>query len=186
MKKFMLSLFMMYASLTCLATTIAQIETNQGVIEVSLNKKKAPQTVANFVNYAKSGFYNGTVFHRIIDGFMIQGGGFTEKMQQKPTQKPIKNEANNGLKNKIGSIAMARTSDPHSASSQFFINTVNNDFLDYKSPTPQGWGYTVFGKVTSGMEVVQRISKAKTGMVKGMTDVPLTPVIIKKITIKQQ
>ena len=143
--------------------TQVKLHTNHGDITLALDAEKAPKSVANFVAYVKDGHYNGTVFHRVIKGFMIQGGGFEpgEKMNQKPTKAPIDNEANNGLKNERGAIAMARTNDPHSATAQFFINTVDNDFLNHTSPTPQGWGYAVFGKVTEGMDVVDTINKGE-------------------------
>ena len=164
-----------------------KLHTNHGVITLELDAEKAPVTVANFLAYVESGHYNNTVFHRVIDGFMIQGGGFTidgGALSQKPTRAPIANEADNGLKNVIGSIAMARTNDPHSATSQFFINLVNNDFLDFRSKTPPGWGYTVFGKVTAGMDVVNRIAKSRTGYIGGMQDVPMEPIVIQKATYK--
>ena len=154
-----------------------------GTITLELNSDKAPTTVGNFVKYAKEGFYDGTIFHRVIDGFMIQGGGFTKSMDQKPTHEPIRNEAMNGLKNKRGTIAMARTMIVDSATSQFFINLVDNDFLDFTSPTPQGFGYAVFGKVTDGLDVVDAIGKVKTGFAGPHQNVPETPVVIKKITV---
>ena len=154
-----------------------------GVIALELDDEKSPATVANFVQYAKDGHYDGTIFHRVIDGFMIQGGGFTKEMNQKPTREPIRNEAMNGLKNKRGTIAMARTMVVDSATSQFFINLVDNDFLDFSAPTPQGFGYAVFGKVTSGMEVVDAIAKVKTGFSGPHQNVPETPVVIKKVTV---
>jgi peptidyl-prolyl cis-trans isomerase B (cyclophilin B) len=154
------------------------LHTNFGDITLELDSAKAPKTVANFVDYVKSGHYNGTIFHRVINNFMIQGGGFTKDMKQKPTKATIPNEANNGLKNVIGSIAMARTSDPHSASAQFFINVKDNDFLDFRNESTQGWGYAVFGKVTKGMEVVNKIKAVKTGNSGGHGDVPVEPVII--------
>ncbi len=166
------------------AVTHAVIETNMGNIQLELDEVKAPKTVANFVNYAKKGFYDNTIFHRVIDNFMIQGGGFTEKMVQKSTDKAINNEADNGLKNNVGTIAMARTGDPNSATSQFFINTADNDFLNFKSKTPQGYGYAVFGKVTSGMDVVRKISKVKTETRGFHQDVPTEAVIIRKVSIK--
>ncbi|MBQ5794965.1 MAG: peptidyl-prolyl cis-trans isomerase, partial [Kiritimatiellae bacterium] len=141
----------------------AVIETSMGTITLELDDAKAPETVANFVKYAKDGHYDGTIFHRVIDGFMIQGGGFTKDMNQKETRQPIRNEAMNGLKNVRGTIAMARTMVVDSATSQFFINLVDNNFLDFQSPTPQGFGYAVFGKVTDGMSVVDAIAKVKTG-----------------------
>jgi len=159
------------------------METNKGVITLELDSAKAPDTVSNFVAYANAGHYNNTVFHRVIPGFMIQGGGFDTNMQQKSTNAPVKNEANNGLKNDKGTIAMARTSDPHSATAQFFINVKDNTFLDFKSETPQGWGYTVFGKVTDGMDVVESIEVVPTGNKNGHQDVPATDVIITKVTV---
>ncbi len=158
------------------------LETSKGRIVLELYPDKAPKTVANFLQYVKSGHYNGVVFHRVIDGFMIQTGGFTADMTQKPTKPPVQNEADNGLSNDRGTIAMARTSDPNSASAQFFINTVNNASLNHKSKTPQGWGYTVFGKVVEGLDVVDQIAKVKTGNKSGYQDVPVEPVIIKKAT----
>ncbi len=154
------------------------LHTNFGDIKLELNKEKAPITVENFVSYVKDGHYNGTVFHRVIDGFMVQGGGFDADMQQKSTKDPIKNEANNGLKNDVGTVAMARTQDPHSASAQFFINVKNNDFLNFSAETTQGWGYAVFGKVVDGMDVVEKIKTVKTGNKGFHQDVPLDPVII--------
>lgn len=159
------------------------LTTNKGDIEIELNAEKAPDSVKNFLEYVNSGFYNGTVFHRVISGFMIQGGGFTEDMQQKDTYSPIKNEANNGLKNDKGSIAMARTMAPHSASSQFFINLVDNDFLNFKSETSQGWGYAVFGQLTKGLDVVEAIGQVPTGQRMGMGDVPKDTVIIEKAAV---
>lgn len=153
-------------------------KTNKGFIEVELYADKAPVTVENFLSYVNAGQFNDTIFHRVIDGFMIQGGGFTPEFKQKPTSAPIKNEANNGLKNTRGTLAMARTSDPDSATAQFFINLADNGFLDYKSSTPSGWGYAVFGKVTKGMDVVDQIAKTKTGSNAQHRDVPLQPIII--------
>ncbi|AXE28591.1 peptidylprolyl isomerase [Chromobacterium phragmitis] len=184
MKKLISSLALAALPALAFAAPVAEVATNKGNIEIALDSAKAPKSVANFVAYAKAGHYNGTVFHRVIDGFMIQGGGFDAKLNQKPTRAPIPNEANNGLKNDIGTIAMARTSDPNSATAQFFINVANNDFLNYSSPTPQGAGYAVFGKVTKGMDVVNRIAKARTGSMSGMQDVPFEPIIIQKVTIK--
>ena len=154
------------------------LNTNQGRIVLELDAAKAPKTVANFVEYVKSGHYNGTIFHRVIDGFMIQGGGFDEKMKQKSTGTQIQNEADNGLKNDIGTIAMARTGDPHSATAQFFINVGNNAFLNHSGKNPQGWGYAVFGKTVEGMDVVNKIKGVATGNAGGHQDVPRTPVII--------
>jgi len=155
----------------------------EGVITLELDEQKAPKTVANFLNYVKKGHYDGTVFHRVIDGFMIQGGGFAPGMNQKPTDAPVENEANNGLKNKKYTVAMARTSAPHSASAQFFINVADNDFLDHKSPTPQGWGYAVFGKVVGGQDVVDRIKGVATGNLGGHGDVPKQDVVLEKAVL---
>jgi peptidyl-prolyl cis-trans isomerase B (cyclophilin B) len=162
---------------------MVELHTNHGVIKLELNAEKAPKSVENFLNYVKAGHYDNTVFHRVIDGFMIQGGGFEPGMKQKPTAEPINNEANNGLKNVNGSIAMARTNDPHSATAQFFINVNDNDFLNHSSPTPQGWGYTVFGKVVDGMDVVEKIKKVKTGSKGFHQDVPADDVVIEKAVI---
>ncbi len=151
-----------------------------GVITLELDADKAPKSTENFLNYVKSGHYDGTIFHRVINNFMIQGGGFASGMDQKPTQAPIENEAKNGLKNDNYTIAMARTSDPHSATAQFFINVTKNDFLNHTSPTPSGWGYAVFGKVVKGNDVVDKIKAVKTGS-KGMhQDVPKEEVVIEK------
>lgn len=152
------------------------LNTNLGAIVLELDPVRAPLTVQNFLQYVRDGHYHGTVFHRVIPGFMIQGGGFTSDMKQKPTRAPIQNEAKNGLRNVTGSIAMARTSDPHSASAQFFINLANNAALDY--PSRDGWGYAVFGKVVQGQDVVQKIGKVATGNAAGHQNVPLTPIII--------
>ena len=159
------------------------LETSMGTITLELNEAKAPETVRNFVAYAKEGHYDGTIFHRVIDGFMIQGGGFTKDMNQKPTRAPIRNEAMNGLKNARGTIAMARTMVVDSATSQFFINLVDNDFLDFTAPTPQGFGYAVFGQVTDGMEVVDAIAKVKTGFSGPHQNVPEEAVVIKKVSV---
>ena len=161
------------------------MDTSKGVIKLELDADKAPLSVANFVEYAKSGFYDNTIFHRVIPGFMIQGGGFEPDMKQKATRASIRNEAGNGLKNLTGTVAMARTPDPHSATAQFFINVKDNDFLDFKSETPQGWGYAVFGKVVDGMDTVRTIEKVRTGTVSGMGDVPIEPVVINKVTIEE-
>ena len=162
-----------------------KMETSMGVITLELDSEKAPESTANFVAYAKSGHYDGTIFHRVIPGFMIQGGGFDKDMAQKPTNAPIKNEAANGLRNLNGTIAMARTNDPNSATSQFFINVADNAFLDHKSPTPQGWGYAVFGKVTDGMGPIMAIENVPTGNKGGHQNVPLEPVVITKVTIAE-
>jgi peptidyl-prolyl cis-trans isomerase B (cyclophilin B) len=159
------------------------LKTNKGDITLTLDAAKAPKTVANFLAYVKSGHYDGTIFHRVIDNFMIQGGGMAPGMKQKPTQAEIENEANNGLKNVNGSVAMARTNEPHSASSQFFINVNDNDFLNHTSPTAQGWGYAVFGAVSDGMDVVNAIRKVKTGSSGFHQDVPTEDVVIEKATV---
>jgi peptidyl-prolyl cis-trans isomerase B (cyclophilin B) len=162
---------------------MVELHTNHGVIKLELDAEKAPKSVENFLNYVKAGHYDNTVFHRVIDGFMIQGGGFEPGMKQKPTEAPIVNEANNGLKNVNGSIAMARTNDPHSATAQFFINVNDNEFLNHSSPTPQGWGYAVFGKVVDGLDIVEKIKKVKTGSKGFHQDVPADDVIIEKAVI---
>lgn len=159
------------------------LHTNFGDITLELDFDKAPKTAANFKQYAEEGFYDGTIFHRVINDFMIQGGGFTEDMQQKSGRASIENEADNGLKNELGTIAMARTMDPHSASSQFFINVKDNDFLNFRSKDMQGWGYCVFGKVTQGIEVVEKIKTVPTGNKAGHSDVPNDAVIIEKVTV---
>lgn len=160
-----------------------KLETSMGDIILRLDSAKAPETVANFLAYVKAGHYDGTIFHRVISNFMIQGGGMTPAMKEKATGKPIKNEAANGLKNKKYTVAMARTGDPHSATAQFFINVKDNDFLDYKSPSGQGWGYAVFGKVLKGQDVVEKIKAVPTGSRGIHSDVPRDPIIIKKATI---
>jgi cyclophilin family peptidyl-prolyl cis-trans isomerase len=154
--------------------------TSKGRIVIELFPQKAPATVKNFLSYVDAGFYDGTVFHRVIPKFMIQGGGLTADLKKKPTEKPVSNEADNNLKNTRGSVAMARTGDPHSATSQFFINTADNDFLNYREKTPQGWGYAVFGRVTEGLTVVDAISGVKTGNSGMFRDVPVEPVVIEK------
>lgn len=154
--------------------------TNHGTFVVELNAEKAPNTVANFIEYVNAGFYNGTIFHRVISNFMIQGGGFEVGMKQKTTNAPVNNEADNGLKNDIYTVAMARTSDPHSATAQFFINVTNNDFLNFSAPTSQGWGYAVFGKVTEGTDIIDAMKKVKTTRAGGHSDVPAEDVIIEK------
>ena len=162
---------------------MVKLHTNFGDITLELDAEKAPKTVANFLKYAEKGFYDGTIFHRVIDGFMVQGGGFMSGLIQKETMAEIENEAANGLKNETYTIAMARTPNPHSASSQFFINTANNSFLNYTASTPQGFGYCVFGKVTAGKEVVDRIGKVKTGNQSGYQDVPLEDVVIESVEV---
>jgi len=164
---------------------IVKLETNKGTITLELDAEKAPNSVENFVSYVKDGFYDGTIFHRVIPGFMIQGGGMNPDMSEKKNKSPIKNEANNGLKNDRGTIAMARTNDPHSATSQFFINLKDNGFLDHTSESPAGWGYAVFGKVIDGMDVVDEIAKVKTGNHGPHGDVPLESVVIEKATVEK-
>ncbi len=160
-----------------------QFQTNLGNIIIELDKKKAPETVDNFVRYVSNGHYDKTIFHRVINGFMIQGGGFEKNMKEKATSAPIQNEADNGLKNKAFTLAMARTNDPHSASSQFFINLVDNEFLDHSSKTMSGWGYAVFGKVIDGTDVVNMIAEVKTTTKGFHDDVPVKPITIKEATV---
>ena len=162
---------------------MVKLHTNHGVITLELDADKAPVTTENFLNYVKNGHFDNTIFHRVIDGFMIQGGGFEPGMKQKSTGPQIKNEADNKLKNDKYTVAMARTSDPHSATAQFFINVANNDFLNYKASNAQGWGYCVFGKVTDGTEVVDKIRGVKTGNRAGHQDVPVEDVIIEKAEV---
>jgi peptidyl-prolyl cis-trans isomerase B (cyclophilin B) len=159
---------------------MVKLHTNFGVITIELDEKKAPDTVANFRQYVTDKHFDNTIFHRVIDGFMIQGGGFEPGMKQKPTRAPVKNEADNGLKNDAYTVAMARTSSPHSATAQFFINLANNDFLNHTAPTPQGWGYCVFGQVTEGQDVVNRIKQVRTGSRAGHQDVPQDDVVIER------
>lgn len=182
MKRFMLILSLLLSLNVFAKATVVVMETNMGAIEIELNEEKAPITVKNFLAYVDSKFYNGLIFHRVIDNFMIQGGGYDEKMKEKATKAPIKNEASNGLRNDTGTIAMARTADPNSATAQFFINVSDNSSLNY--PSPDGHGYAVFGKVTSGMHVVNRIKKVKTGDLNGHQNVPMDPVIIKSVKRK--
>jgi len=163
--------------------TEVRLETSMGDITIELNEEAAPETSANFLAYVQGGHYDGTIFHRVINGFMIQGGGMDKTMKQKATRAPIKNEAANGLGNEVGTIAMARTSDPHSATAQFFINVKDNDFLDHTSPSPSGWGYCVFGKVSAGMETVEAIKAVPTRSQGGHQDVPVEPVEILKATV---
>jgi cyclophilin family peptidyl-prolyl cis-trans isomerase len=185
-------IFVVLASLLFAASAWAQnprveVKTSAGRFVLELDAANAPKTTANFVQYAKDGFYNGTIFHRVIDGFMIQGGGFDRQMQQKSTRGPIENEAERssrgGLRNDVGTVAMARTQNPHSATAQFFINVKNNDFLNFREPTARGYGYTVFGRVVEGMEVVQRIAKVPTTSVGPYENVPRTPVIIESVSL---
>jgi peptidyl-prolyl cis-trans isomerase B (cyclophilin B) len=163
-------------------TTQVILKSTLGEIHIALDEEKAPKTVANFLSYVAKNHYNGTVFHRVIDNFMIQGGGMNENLEPKPTDSPIENEADNGLLNTLGTIAMARTQDPHSASCQFFINVADNSFLNHTAKTPDGWGYAVFGKVTAGLDVVQKIAKVETGMQGPYQDVPKEPIFIESLT----
>ena len=179
--------YIMWTSETMSETkTIVNFETTMGGFSVQLEPKKAPETVKNFLKYAREGRYEGTIFHRVINKFMIQGGGFDSDMRERETFDPIENEADIALANKRGTISMARTSDPHSATSQFFINVVYNKFLDHTEKNPQGWGYTAFGRVIDGMNVVGRISRVPTGSLGPYSDVPATPVIIKKVSITSE
>jgi len=180
----LVTLLLSINSLAHAAGPRVQMDTSMGTIVLQLDEEKAPKTVANFLAYVNAGFYDNTLFHRVIENFMIQGGGFTPEYKKKSTNPPILNEANNGLKNTRGTIVMARTGEPHSATSQFFINVKDNDFLNYTNPTPRGWGYAVFGRVIKGMNVVDKIRKVSTGAA-GMfsKDAPQTQVIIKKMTV---
>lgn len=183
MKKLMVLLALAGAAVSAEATTRVEMKTSLGSIELALDEAKAPITVKNFVSYAKKGFYEGTIFHRVIDGFMVQGGGFTKDMAQKKTEAPIKNEAGNGLKNDKYTIAMARTMVVDSATAQFFINVKDNGFLNHRSEDPYGFGYAVFGKVTKGQDVVDKIAKVATGNHGFHQNVPTTPVVIEKVTV---
>ena len=165
---------------------MVEMHTSKGLITLELDAEKAPVTVANFIEYVNSGHFDGTIFHRVIPGFVIQGGGLESGMKEKPTQAPIENEADNGLKNVTGSICMARTNDPHSATSQFFINLKDNQFLDHSEKSPQGWGYAVFGQVTDGMDVVEAIAAVQTGNAGGHQDVPVEDIVVEKVTITDQ
>ena len=180
---FVFSAILMTTSNVQAETATVKMETSKGTIVLELDAANAPVTVDNFLTYVKEGFYDGTIFHRVISNFMIQGGGFTSDMTQKPTHDPIRNEANNGLGNDTGTIAMARTSDPHSATAQFFINVQDNQFLNFSGETMQGWGYAVFGKVTEGMEVVNAIRDVSTTTLGGFQDVPAETVTIEKVSI---
>ena len=166
-------------------STLVEMTTNKGTLRIELDDEKAPQSVANFLDYVARGHYDGTIFHRVIKGFMVQGGGFAPGMSQKPTEAPIPNEANNGLRSDHYTLAMARTSAPHSATAQFFINTTDNDFLNFRSESPQGWGYAVFGRVVSGQDVVDAIEGVKTGRSGMHADVPVEDVIIEKVELVQ-
>ena len=185
MFRYALMSFLLVAGFASAADNVSnprvELKTNQGTVIIELYADKAPKSVANFLQYAKDGFYKDTIFHRVIDGFMIQGGGFNEKMAQKDTRPNIANEASNGLKNELGTLAMARTNEPHSASSQFFINLKHNEFLDY--PGRDGWGYAVFGKVVEGIDVVQKIAKVPTGNSGMHQNVPTTPVTILSVKL---
>ena len=186
LKPYLLFVFMIILMMTSnvqAETTTVKMETNQGTIIIELDGDNAPNTVANFITYVNEGFYDGTIFHRVISNFMIQGGGFNADMSQKTTRDPIQNEANNGLKNDTGTIAMARTSDPHSATAQFFINVKDNDFLNFSSETQQGWGYAVFGKVSEGMKVVDAIKNVATTSNGPYQDVPAETITIEKVSI---
>lgn len=165
---------------------MVKLHTNFGTITLELNAEKAPVTVENFLNYVRSGFYNGTIFHRVISNFMIQGGGMEPGMKEKATNAPIKNEADNGLSNERGTIAMARTMEPHSASAQFFINVKDNKFLDHRSPTPDGWGYAVFGRVVDGMDVIDKIKDVATGNAGYHQDVPMEDVILESAEVTEE
>ena len=178
---FAIGMTLAVAALTSQAAPSIQMQTSMGTIVIELDSEKAPITVKNFLQYAKDGFYDGTIFHRVIDGFMIQGGGFTKEMGEKPTGAQIPNEAKNGLKNMRGTIAMARRAEPHSATAQFFINHKDNSALDY--PSQNGWGYAVFGKVTQGLDVVDKIAKVKTGNRGMFQDVPVEPVVIQSVKV---
>uniref|UniRef100_Q31H56 Peptidyl-prolyl cis-trans isomerase n=1 Tax=Hydrogenovibrio crunogenus (strain DSM 25203 / XCL-2) TaxID=317025 RepID=Q31H56_HYDCU len=181
-----ITLFLSFFSINSLAADKNNpqvlIQTNMGNIVIELYPDKAPETVENFLRYVNEGFYDGTIFHRVIPNFMIQGGGFTPDMTKKLTHNPIHNEADNGLRNRIGTVAMARTNDPHSASSQFFINVAQNTFLDFREKTPRAYGYAVFGRVIKGMKVVNHIRNVKTGFHNGMGDVPVNSVVMTKVT----
>lgn len=185
MKKYRILILAIFMSFFCSLSAAGQatapkvlMKTTMGDIVIELNAEAAPQTVANFLSYVKNAHYNSTIFHRVIKGFMIQGGGFSVDMRQKPTNAPIKNEADNGLRNTTGTIAMARTPDPHSATAQFFINVKDNTFLDYRGKNSQGWGYCVFGRVIKGMDTVKAIENSPTGMRAGHQDVPVEPIMI--------
>ena len=174
----LLFVFLFFSPLAHAANPIVEFETNQGNFKIELYPDKAPKTVSNFLNYVDNGFYKETIFHRVISNFMIQGGGFTREMSEKKTQPPITNESNNGLVNSAGTVAMARTNDPNSATAQFFINLIDNNFLNYTSPEPSSVGYCVFGKIIEGMNVVYKIGQLPTGNSRGFSDVPIRPVII--------
>jgi len=181
MRLFVLLLALLAAPIALAANPKVELRTNVGTVVIELYPENAPKTVENFLQYVKDGFYDGTIFHRVIPGFMVQGGGFTPNMQQKTTRPVIRNEAGNGLRNAVGTVAMARTADPHSASAQFFINVAENDFLDFKSPDEKGYGYTVFGRVTAGMDTtVQKMVQAPTATVGPHQNVPRQPIVIER------
>lgn len=187
MIKTLLAAFALVISFTAAAAAPnpqVEVRTSMGAFTIELYPENAPVTVQNFLQYVKDGHYNGTIFHRVIPGFMIQGGGFSREFAEKPTRQPIKNEAGNGLRNGLGMVSMARTGEPHSATAQFFINVAENSSLDFRAPTRDGYGYTPFGKVVKGMDVVERIEKVKTGPGKPPhTDVPLKPVVIERVRL---
>ncbi|MFK8067597.1 MAG: peptidylprolyl isomerase [Gammaproteobacteria bacterium] len=184
MRNTIFSICLLLISPLLFAAPQVALQTNQGTIVIELNEEKAPLSTANFLTYVNEGYYEGVIFHRVIENFMIQGGGFDADFNKKETHEPIKNEADNGLSNTRGTVAMARTSDPHSGSAQFFINTVDNGFLDHSAPTSRGWGYAVFGKVIEGMDVVDKIRAMQTGPSGPFpTDVPQTAVVIEKATL---
>ena len=180
-----LLLLLLTSSLFAANQPVVVLETNQGNIEIKLYQDKAPKTVENFLTYVKDGFYNQTIFHRVIDGFMIQGGGYTVDLQKKDTREAIKNEADNGIQNTTGTIAMARTNDPHSATAQFFINVADNSSLNHVAPTPRGWGYAVFGQVQKGMSVVNKIKKVQTRRNGPFGDLPAENIVITKAYLKK-
>jgi cyclophilin family peptidyl-prolyl cis-trans isomerase len=183
-KKFVLVLAFLTLSFQVSAATVVEFQTSAGNFTVELYPEKAPKTVANFLQYVKDGFYTNTIFHRVISRFMIQGGGFERDLTEKQTRPPVVNESNNGLLNQEGTIAMARTQDPNSATAQFFINLADNQFLNYTSPEPERIGYCVFGKVIQGIEVVRKIGLVPTGNMRGFSDVPIRPIVIKQASIK--
>jgi cyclophilin family peptidyl-prolyl cis-trans isomerase len=182
--KFLFSMILLCSAQAFAANPVVEMKTSAGAMRIELYADKAPKSVANFLQYAKDGFYGGTLFHRVIDGFMIQGGGFDREFRQKQTRAPVENEAANGVKNEIGTLAMARTPNPHSGTAQFFINVADNAFLNFREPSPQGFGYAVFGKVTQGMDVVTRIARTPTGSGGPFPrDVPQQPIIIESVTL---
>lgn len=185
MKMMMFLLGLLSLNIALAANPVVVMETSHGAVEMEIFEDKAPISAANFLKYVDSKFYDGLIFHRVIPSFMIQGGGMNPKMEEKKTNPPIKNEANNKISNDVGTVAMARTSDPHSATSQFFINVANNSSLNHTSETPSGWGYAVFGKVVKGMDVVNRIKAVRTGSMAGHQDVPMDTVLIKSIKRKK-